>query len=65
MPENNMAARLVVREIANLAQYLTQLFSRHYRQLAQIVTSTISSSIDGGIGSLCFFRLSKYPLIAS
>ena len=65
LPQNDVAATLMIGKVSDLTQYLAQFSCRYYWQLAQTVTSTISSSIDGGTGSLCFFRLSKYPLMAS
>jgi hypothetical protein len=54
-----MAAPLVVELVADLAQRLDHLAARNAWQLTQIVTSTISSEIGGGIGSEWAFRLSR------
>src|SRR3989344_8086859 len=43
---------------------LLQLFDQKLKVIYAL-TSTISSVIGGGIGSLCFFRLIRYPSIAS
>jgi hypothetical protein len=65
VPENNMAVRLVVYGITDPLQCLADLSSGDRRQPVQTDTSTISSSMDGGISSLCFLELSKYALMAS
>ncbi len=59
MSQNNMAPCLVINLVPNLAKGFHSLFSRNQRRLLQKATSTISSSIGGGIGSLCFLRLSR------
>jgi len=41
-----MAAGLMVYDIPDFCQQLAQVFPRHSRQLTQMITSTISCSID-------------------
>ena len=65
LTENHVAARLVVKLVAELLQGGNQGLPRNAGQPAQRLTSTISSLMEGGTGSPCFFKLSRYPLIAS
>jgi hypothetical protein len=55
MAQNHVASGLVVKLVSDGNKRLP----RNAGQSAQTFTSTISSLIDGGIGSPCFFRLSS------
>jgi hypothetical protein len=58
VPEDEVAARLVVEAIADPREGADRLASRDDGQPRQMPISTTSSSIDGGMGSPCFRRLS-------
>ena len=64
VPENHVAAVLLIEFIANLAECLDRLAecldrlaAGNYRQLHPPATSMTSSRMLGGTGSPCFFRL--------
>jgi hypothetical protein len=65
VPENKTAARLAVYGITHPLQCLADFCPGDRKQSVQTHTSTIPSSMDGGISSLCFLELSKYALMAS
>lgn len=65
LSQDDVASSLPVPLVAQLAQGLDHLSAGDPREMAHPETSTTSSSIEGGIGSLCSRRLSKYPSIAS
>jgi hypothetical protein len=57
--QDDVASRLMVQSITNFLQRFTEFLALDNRQFRQKLTSTNSSSIVGGMGSLCFLRLSK------
>ena len=57
--QDDVTASLMINTIAGFGESPAKLVSRNQGQSSQMATSTISSSIGGGIGSLCFCRLSK------
>ncbi len=59
MAENDVASGLVVLFVANLRKRPNGFATGYNRQLAQRATSTVSSQMVGGIGSPCFFKLSR------
>ena len=59
MAKNDVAARLVVNDVTDLFKGPNRLSAGSHRQLAHVGISTVSSQIDGGIGSLCLRRLSR------
>ena len=63
--QDNVASGLMILNISQLSKSLTDIFPGQNRKLTQREISTISSSIGGGIGSPCFFKLFRYPLMAS
>ena len=48
MPQDNVTAPLVVKDVTDLPQRADHLTARDTRQLAHTVTSTTSSEMDGG-----------------
>ena len=63
VPQYNMAPTLVVEFIADSPQSLHNILPREHGEFRHI--SMISSVMGGGIGSLCFFKLSRYASMAS
>ena len=63
--ENDVTSALPINFVSELAKSCRKLPSRNPRQLAHRLTSTTSSSTDGGMGSSCALRLSRYAAIAS
>ena len=57
VPENHVAAVLLIEFVADLAECLDRLAARNYRQLHPPATSMTSSRMPGGTGSSCFFKL--------
>jgi hypothetical protein len=56
---------LVIHLITQLSECSNRVAARTHRQLAHVETSTTSSEIGSGTGSLCFRRLATQPLMAS
>ena len=63
--QDNVAPGLMILNISQLPKSLADIFPGQNRKLTQREISTISSSIGGGMGSPCFFKLFRYPLMAS
>ncbi len=61
MAKDDVASALVIDGIANLGKGFDDFPTGANRQFAHagIRTSTTVSWMEGGIGSLCFFRLSR------
>src|ERR1044072_7001551 len=59
LPQYHMASALSVKFITDLAQSLNYFSPGQLRKIAHAATSTISSVIGGGTGSLCASRLSR------
>jgi len=59
MSQNDMASSLMIERVANFTEGLDCLRSRTNRQPAHIGTSTTASVIGAGMGSPCFFKLSR------
>ena len=59
MSEDDVTARLMIDYVVHSLKGFRNLLARKQRQLGHKLTSTTSSSIEGGIGSSCFLRLSK------
>ena len=57
--EDDVAAGLMVHHIAESLERPDGLLAGYHGQLRQVGTSTVSSQMDGGIGSSCFRRLSR------
>ncbi len=58
--QDDVASRLMVNFVTNFLQRFADFLACENRQLRQKkLTSTNSSSIEGGMGSSCFLRLSK------
>ncbi len=57
MSENEVTAALVVQLVPDLQKCGGECLPRHAGKLAQTLTSTISSPMEGGTGSTCFSRL--------
>lgn len=60
LPENHVAALLMVELVPDLTENFGEFAARKRRQMIQADTSTISSEMGGGTGSPCFARLSRY-----
>jgi hypothetical protein len=56
--KDDVTATLVVELVADLAQRFDHFLAGHAREMTHTETSTTSSEMGGGIGSLCAFRLS-------
>jgi hypothetical protein len=59
MAQDQVTARLVIKFVADLLECSSKHLPRNTGKFAQMLTSTNSSSIDGGMGSPCFLRLSR------
>ncbi len=59
LSQDHMAAGLMIELVAKFLKCLRGIPSGNHGQSSQRATSMNSSEIEGGIGSLCFFRLSK------
>ena len=59
MAQDDVASALMIFRITDLQERLDRFATGNDGQLAHALTSTVSSWIDGGIGSLCFFKLSR------
>jgi len=57
--EDDVATGLTIFAVADLGECSQRLSAGDDRETRYIAISTISSLIGGGIGSLCFFRLSR------
>lgn len=57
MPENHMAAALLIQFVSQLLEYLNSLTAGNDRQFHPPETSITSSDMLGGTGSPCFIRL--------
>jgi hypothetical protein len=58
LPKDAVATALVVEVISGVSQGVDCLAASGARHMAQIVTSTTSSDIAGGIGSECLCKVS-------
>lgn len=65
LPKDLVAPRVVIPLGSQRSEGFDGDPTRDDGQPAHVLTSTVSSEIGGGIGSLCFFRPFKYPWIAS
>ena len=65
MAQNEVAARLMIKFVPDFLERSNKGLPRNEGKPTQTFTSTISSPMEGGIGSPCFLRLSRYPVIAS
>src|SRR5213593_3964757 len=65
MPQDHVAGGLVIDFVTEPLKRPHRVAARAGRKPAHGETSTNSSVIGGGIGSPCFFRLARYPEIAS
>src|ERR1700691_3739870 len=65
MAQNDMAGSLMVHLVAHLLKSADGLLAGANGQAAHAGISTISSLMGGGVGSPCFLRLARYPVIAS
>ena len=63
--EDQVTARLMIKVVADFLERCNKGLPRNAGKPTQMFTSTISSPMEGGIGSPCFLRLSMYPVIAS
>ena len=59
VPQDNVATALAIDHVPRLLEGLNGLSAGDPRQPGQVATSTISSSIGGGIGSFRSRRLSR------
>ena len=59
MAKDDVAARLVIYDVPDLLERPDRILVRDRWELAHVGTSTVSSQMDGGIGSLCLRRLSR------
>ena len=59
MAKDDVAASLMIYDVADLTKSPNRLLAGSHRQFAHVGISTVSSQTDGGIGSLCLRRLSK------
>jgi hypothetical protein len=59
VPENDVAAVLLIEFVSDLLECLDCIATRNHRQLHPLATSMTSSRMLGGNGSPCFRRLFK------
>ena len=59
LAQDDMTAGLVIHQIAKLLQCTDSVLPGHHRQFTHRAMSTVSSQIDGGIGSLWSLKLSR------